>query len=155
MKLRIQQLMPGNALRIANEWRYPGEYSFYNMNQNQDNYAEFISSQERGNHYWQVTVSGVLIGFFEVKPTNKRGNYELKFGMVPASTGQGYGQSFVETVIDFVRAHFHVSELRMNIAKFNIRAQRVSLALGFTITRHYQQQTNGHNSQFVEMKRQF
>lgn len=152
MKVTIQQLKQASALRIANEWRYPEEYGFYNKNHDPEAYAAFVSAKQRGNHYWQVTVSGVLMGYFGIWPTKTSGAYVLAVGMAPASTDQGYGRSFVAAVIDFVRTHYEIDTLIVSVAAFNVRAQKVFLSLGFTITRHYQRSVSGNQRPYVEMR---
>lgn len=49
----FQRLSQSNALIIANEWKYDGEYSFYDMTADSEDYEEFIDEDLRNanDHY--------------------------------------------------------------------------------------------------------
>ncbi|WP_278960266.1 hypothetical protein [Lactobacillus apis] len=51
---KIGQLSQANAEIIANGWHYEGEYSFYDMENDQEDYDEIMSQELRSDHYYQV-----------------------------------------------------------------------------------------------------
>ena len=57
---QIQQLSQKNAEIIATKWHYDGEYSFYDMENDQEDYDEIITLALRKDHYfefWQMMAS--------------------------------------------------------------------------------------------------
>jgi ribosomal-protein-alanine N-acetyltransferase len=56
---------------------------------------------------------------------------DIGVGMRPDLTGHGKGLSFVRAVFDFARRTYTTTTYRVTIAAFNLRAQRLCLALGF------------------------
>jgi ribosomal-protein-alanine N-acetyltransferase len=53
-------------------------------------------------------------------------------GLRPDLTGQGLGRAAIETGLAFGRERFGPPAFRMTVATFNVRAQRVIAALGFS-----------------------
>lgn len=73
------------------------------------------------------------------------GDYSLEavdigLGVRPDLTGRGLGQRFVTAVIQFAIQTFAPEYLRVTIAAFNRRAQRVWLRQGFVIVQHFEAQ---------------
>lgn len=56
---------------------------------------------------------------------------DIGMGMRPDLTGHGVGHQFASAVIDFAKRTFSPPMLRVTIAAFNLRAQRVWTKLGF------------------------
>ncbi|MEB3363092.1 hypothetical protein SDC49_03290 [Lactobacillus sp. R2/2] len=64
-----------NALIIADEWHYDGQYAFYDMKNDQEDYDEIISPQLRKNNYFQVLdEDDNLVAFFCLDPDKKKKN---------------------------------------------------------------------------------
>lgn len=66
--IKIAPLSQDNAEVIANTWHYEGVYSFYDMVEDPEDFAEIISPSLRGNQYFQVVNDDELIGYFCVEP---------------------------------------------------------------------------------------
>lgn len=60
----ISKLTQENAEIIANEWHYEGEYSFYDMLNDKEDYQEIISSELRGDNYFQIVDNNTVVAFF-------------------------------------------------------------------------------------------
>lgn len=48
----ISQITQKTAQMIADEWHYPGQYAFYDMTADPEDYAELVSPEKRGDLYW-------------------------------------------------------------------------------------------------------
>lgn len=137
---------------IANDWKYPQPYDFYDMTADPEDYAELVSQEARGDHYFQVIRNGALVGFacfFE-----NGAELEIGLGMKPELTGQGWGEDFFKAIEDFAREKYAIRKLVLNVASFNQRAQNLYTKMGFAAVSHFQQKTNGGSHDFVRMEKE-
>ncbi|MDF7637988.1 GNAT family N-acetyltransferase [Lactobacillus sp. ESL0791] len=156
MTYKIAQLTQENAMIIADEWHYPGKYSFYDMTADPEDYKEISTPSLRGTNYYQVLDNGKLVGFFMVeKVAEDKGLYEIGLGMKPELTGHGRGQKFLEAIIEYTLNKFSVKEIILDVAAFNVRAQKVYQKLGFKVIKEHQQETNNSVYPFLEMRKKF
>lgn len=157
MKWQIEQLSQHNALIIANQWHYSGEYAFYNLKADPEDYQEIVTPELRGNHYYQVVDENEqLVGVVAIEPVDLKNNvYEFGLGLTPELTGQGLGESFLNCILNYVRHHFSAKTIILDVAEFNIRAQKVYKKLGFQPIRKHMQKTNRSVYPFIEMRRDF
>lgn len=150
----ISQITQKTAQMIADEWHYPGQYAFYDMTADPEDYAELVSPEKRGDLYWQVTdTDGAVIGFFVVERVNAT-TCEIGLGLRPDLTGHGLGQAFGTCVLDFVGQHFAYRQVNLAVAVFNKRAIRLYHRLGFHEDGTYMQATNGGHYEFIKMHRE-
>lgn len=68
--MKIEQLNDDYAIEIANHWKYPDLYSFYNMTADPEDYEEIICADLRKDHYFQVVNDEGLYGFFALYPVD-------------------------------------------------------------------------------------
>ncbi|WEV43679.1 GNAT family N-acetyltransferase [Lactobacillus sp. ESL0684] len=156
MTYKITQLTQENAVEIADKWHYDGQYAFYDMTADPEDYEEIVTPKLRQNSYYQVLADDKLIGFFVIEPADEnQGSYELGLGMKPNLTGQGKGQEFLQQILAFVTSKFAITELILDVAEFNVRAQKVYQRLGFIPVKKHQQETNNSVYPFIEMRRKF
>lgn len=131
--MNISKLSQINAVKISN-WHYTDEYSFYNTDADLEDYNEILSVDLRADKFFQVlTANNELLGYFVVEPTDVRDVYEVGLGMAPEFTGIGKGSSFVHVIIEFISRVYKPIKLLLNVAEFNVRAQKVYQRMGFTI----------------------
>jgi [ribosomal protein S18]-alanine N-acetyltransferase len=64
-------------------------------------------------------------------------------GLRPDLTGRGLGAQAISAGLAFGQREFAPAAFRMTIAAFNVRAQRVVLGLGFTLTASFLATTTG------------
>jgi ribosomal protein S18 acetylase RimI-like enzyme len=64
-------------------------------------------------------------------------------GLRPELTGRGLGREAIRTGLDFGRRRYAPPAFRVTIAAFNVRAQRVVVALGFRKTGSFQGSADG------------
>lgn len=120
------------------------------MTEDPEDYEEIISPVLRKSNYFQVVENNELFGFFVLEQSADI--VDMGLCMKPEITGNGLGIQFISLIIIYVKQHYSVSTIRLNVAKFNIRAQKCYEKSGFIKTREYQQPTNGSLSPFVEME---
>ncbi|SDQ24210.1 GNAT family N-acetyltransferase [Carnobacterium viridans] len=150
MNFKIDKLSQQNAMKIADDWKYDGEYSFYDMTEDPEDYEEIISPLLRENNYFQVIKNEEFFGFFVLEQTVD--TVDMGVGIKPELTGNRLGVQFISLILNYIKENYSVTTVRLGVAKFNIRAQIVYEKVGFTKTREYQQPTNGTTYTFVEME---
>ncbi|MGT2802002.1 GNAT family N-acetyltransferase [Streptococcus henryi] len=141
------------AEEIANTWKYQPPYDFYDMTADPEDYAELISSQARGHHYFQVIRNGALVGFASFFENGAE--LTVGLGMKPDYVGQGWGRPFFQAIEDFAREKYSFQKLVLEVAAFNQRAQKLYHNMGFEAQAHFQQKTNGGIYDFVRMEKSF
>lgn len=66
---------------------------------------------------------------------------DIGLGVKPELTGRGFGHIFIGALIGFAQANFKTGQLRVTIAAFNTRAQRVWKNAGFKPRQHFRAST--------------
>lgn len=140
------------ALEIASQWRYEPPYDFYNASADAKDYAELISPEARGERFFAVIRNGALMGYFCIDQTGD--SLELGLGMKPSFTGQGQGRAFYQAIEDYIKQHYTVRRLRLQVATFNQRAMALYQAVGFVVVGESFQATNGSHYQFIRMEKE-
>ncbi|MBW8012422.1 MAG: GNAT family N-acetyltransferase [Chloroflexi bacterium] len=84
---------------------------------------------------------------FGLDATVPGGNYkspalDIGLSVRPDLTGQGKGDRFIESVIDFAVNNYTPEKLRVTIAEFNARARRVWGKAGFKETSAFQRKSD-------------
>ncbi|GEN94896.1 GNAT family N-acetyltransferase [Pediococcus ethanolidurans] len=154
MTYQIAQLSQKNALIIADDWRYNDEYAFYNMNEDPEDYEEIISPNLRADHYFQVTTdNNQLVGFFALDSGNNSEQVEVGLGLRPDETGKGKGLEFLQLILKFIKNNYSFSEVALDVAEFNVRAQKVYAKAGFMSQKKHTQETNKSIYPFILMTR--
>lgn len=138
------------AEEIAYNWHYEGEYSFYDIEADEEDLAEFLEGESRGNHVFSVKENGTLIGFFTVCKINN-GTVEIGLGMRPDITGNGFGLQFVNAGLAFSKEKYGCKYITLSVATFNERAIKVYKRAGFEAVGTFIQKTNGGCFEFLKM----
>jgi len=150
-KYRFVPMTASYAEDVA-KWHYPGIYTFYDLDQDPEDYQEFMDPAGWPETYFAVLDDvDDLVGFFAFECAE--GTLVLGLGLRPDLTGRGRGEAFVAAGLDFAAKRFAPRGFELSVASFNERAIRVYERLGFTRTRTFQQETNGGTHEFVEMRR--
>lgn len=151
MKFNFRDLTVDNARVIADTWKYPGEYSFYDMHADPEDYQEFISPERWTGQDLQV-VAGDDLQVLVVEPA-KEGVVTIGLGVRPDLTGQGRGAGFVAACLDHIRQELPtIHTVTLTVADFNRRAIRTYLRNGFTQVGTHAQETNGAVFEFCDME---
>lgn len=143
MKLSIVPISQTSAEAITG-WRYDPPYDCYNL--------EYPPTAEAMAYFLDPTYAyhelrdetAALVGFccFGIDAQVLGGDYsstalDIGMGMRPDLTGRGWGRIFATAVIAFAETHYAPQPLRVTIATFNHRAQRVWSGLGFQPVEHF------------------
>ena len=62
--MTIAPMRQPEAIEIADRWKYPGEYAFYDMTADPEDYEEIVTPEKRGDRYFSVFSGNELTGFF-------------------------------------------------------------------------------------------
>ena len=146
----IKKMKQPEAMEIADRWKYDGEYAFYDMTADPEDYEEIVDPGKRGDRYFSVFSGDGLIGFFCLEREGE--DVEIGLGLRPDLTGQGRGRAFLEEILRFVRENYPCETLRMEVASFNQRAVKVYERAGFVKTGTVKVPTNGGIYDFTTME---
>ncbi len=146
----IKTMKQSEAEIIANNWKYEGVYSFYDMTEDIEDYEEIISEEQRGDRYFSVLNNDELYGFFCVE--QEEDNIEIGLGMKPQYTGKGNGVTFVNNILKFVSSKYRYETIILDVVSFNKRAIKVYERAGFTKTKKIMVNTNGGSYEFTVME---
>lgn len=139
VRLTFRALEKDDALAILN-WHYAPPYDYYNRDTAtiQEDLCYLLESENA--YYAILNPQGELEGYcsFGSDAQVPGGDYRLQaldigMGIRPDLTGQGQGGQFVQSVMKYGAERYGAQKLRVTIAKFNKRAQRVWEKLGFEL----------------------
>lgn len=137
MRLTFRLLEKEHALAILN-WRYTSPYDYYNFNPNtlqedlcylldsKNAFCAILNLQEELEGYCSFGLDGQVLG----------GDYsdkalDIGMGIRPDLVGQGRGKCYAQAVAEYGAHQYGTQQLRVTIAGFNKRAERVWEQLGF------------------------
>lgn len=151
-KLSFSPMTRDLARLIADTWKYPPPYDFYDAAADPEDYEEFVNPEQWPQKFWQVRCEEDLIGFFTAAPIEDGEAYEISLGLNPDLTGGGLGLKFLLAGLETLAAECSPSRVVLSVAAFNERAMKVYERAGFRAIRTYSQPTNGSVYEFVEME---
>ncbi len=149
-RMTIAPMRQPEAIEIADRWKYPGEYAFYDMTADPEDYEEIVTPEKRGDRYFSVFSGNELTGFFCVEREGP--DIEIGLGLRPGLTGQGRGKAFLEEILRFVRENYSFEKIKLDVVSFNQRAIKVYERAGFLKTGTAKVSTNGGVYDFVLME---
>ncbi len=152
MNYTFQPLTQEQAERIAFEWRYEGDYAFYNMDADEEDLASFLDADERGDTTFAI-LDDELIGFVTLQLESVDA-VSIGLGMRPDLTGNGNGYPFLNSILNWVEATFGTRTVRLAVATFNKRTIRLYESLGFIPQDTFMQETNGGVYPFLSTTRE-
>ncbi|MCO5197746.1 MAG: GNAT family N-acetyltransferase [Anaerolineae bacterium] len=137
MNFDIRPITLSDTQQIA-QWQYADEYTVYSFDREQsaENISYFL---DPANHIFAIDDDAGLLAAYCSFGDDGRvpgGDYDadaldIGIGMRPNLTGQGYGTGLTEAIVTFAVTTFRPKLLRVTIAAFNKRAQRVVENNGF------------------------
>lgn len=150
MEAVFRPLPQAHALEIANEWKYDGIYSFYDMTADPEDYEGFVNADLRNkNDNYEVLENENLIGFFCV--IREGASIEIGLGMRPDLCGKGKGRQFLKQILAFIERNYEFDKLIMNVASFNQRAIKVYHSCGFLDSELIKRSSNGGIYEFLTL----
>lgn len=135
MRMEQAQIRPMSqisALAIADTWKYPGIYHYYDLDQDLEDYEEIIDEQKRQGHYFDVSIDGALIGYFSVYKKNET-CLAYGLGLRLDLCGCGLGKQFVKSIEAYLRTHYVTQSWELAVAQFNTRALKTYQSCGYRI----------------------
>jgi [ribosomal protein S18]-alanine N-acetyltransferase len=148
---RFEKMTQQEAEEIAYNWHYDGEYSFYDMEADREDLAEFLNPELRGDSVFTVYLGEEIGGYYSVNQT-AAATYDIGLGMRPELTGRGMGVDFMKAGMDFVKSRFKPDIITLSVAMFNQRAIKVYRRMGFIDLDTFMQNTNGGSYEFLRME---
>jgi [ribosomal protein S18]-alanine N-acetyltransferase len=148
---RFEKMTQQEAEEIAYNWHYDGDYSFYDMEADKEDLAEFLNPELRGDSVFTIYKGEEIIGYFSVNQT-AAATYDIGLGMRPDLTGRGMGVDFLKAGLDFVITRFSPKKITLSVATFNQRAIKVYRKMGFKELDTFMQDTNGDTYEFIRME---
>ena len=139
------------AEKIAFTWHYENEYSFYDLEADQEDLEEFLDEEKRGNSLYAVLEDGELVSFLSVNMIEPK-TIDIGLGMRPDLTGKGKGIEFLKAGIEFIQLEFKPEKISLSVAAFNERAIKVYRKVGFEDIGSFLQETNGSTFEFMKME---
>jgi GNAT superfamily N-acetyltransferase len=136
-ELVVQPLEETHAREIL-AWRYEPPYDIYDLHG--DDGDEIVKSLLIPDYAYHAILGPdkELVAFccFGEDARVPGGNYseealDLGLGVRPDLTGQGQGQIYIQTILDYARRYYAPRIYRVTIAEFNTRAQRAWTKAGF------------------------
>ena len=137
MELKLFPLEKRHALAILG-WQYPPPYDIYNFRK--DNHqADLSYLLDPENTFFAIlNQNQTLVGYcsFGADGQVAGGDYsaqalDIGMGIRPDLVGQGQGKRYALAVVRHGVQHYQTNWLRVTIAAFNLRAQRLWQSLGF------------------------
>lgn len=152
MELNFVPMNQAYANEIAYEWKYDGEYAFYDMTADQEDLQLFLDPKEWENLFAVTNEQEELVGFYHFFFEEEI--LVIGFGMKPDLTGKGFGSEFVLSGIQFGQKYFNYRQnhVMLSVAKFNERAIKAYEKLGFKFVKEFMQETNGGHYKFISMR---
>lgn len=137
MIVKFKALDREQALAILN-WNYPYPYDYYNFDRDRIQEELCYLLEEKNAFFAILNQQGDLEGFcsFGSDARVPGGNYsseaiDIGMGIRPDLIGLGRGKCYARAVADYGENKYQAKQLRVTIAFFNKRAQRVWQQLGF------------------------
>ena len=137
MRHTFRPLEKEQALAIL-KWRYPPPYDYYNFNANniQEDLCYLLA--QKNAFFALLNRQGQVEGYctFGSDGQVPGGHYsaealDIGMGIRPDLVGQGRGKQYAQAVVRYGANQYEAKHLRVTIAQFNKRAQRVWEQLGF------------------------
>lgn len=150
---KIRHLTQANADQIARKWHYKDRYSFYDMENDLEDFEEIITPALRDDKYYQVlNDKDELIGYFCLERLSEK-KVEVGLGLRPDLTGQGLGFDFVKGIEAFIQDNFNYKVIVLSVASFNKRAIKVYQRAGFRVDGSKLQKSNDGIYEFINLSK--
>ena len=151
MNYLLKRMSQKSALEIANHWRYTGIYSFYNADQDEEDYNELVHESLRGDNYYEALQNEELVGYFSIE--RKNDSVEIGLGLRPDLCGMGEGACFLKQIEAFILSRQQVNNFILKVASFNTRAIKVYKLSGYKVIKEEEILTNGNYYKFKVMEK--
>lgn len=149
--MEIRKMNQHEAIEISN-WHYEGVYKFYNLEEDLEDFDEFMNEETRQTTF-SVYEDSKLIGFFSYQKIDHE--ISIGLGLKPELTGKGKGEGFLNHIIEFIKSNLLFESITLEVACFNERAIKAYQKVGFIPINVYKQKTNGSVYDYLHMEYKF
>ena len=153
MEYKFKLMTQEQAEEIAFNWHYDNEYSFYDMEADQEDLVDFLDPKNRGDANFVVTKDNDIIGYFSFNKVAIN-TIDIGLGMRLNLVGNGNGLEFLKAGIEFAKSKYAPQKITLSVATFNKRAIKVYRKIGFIEVETCMQDTNGERFEFLKMSYQ-
>ena len=137
--------------RLVLSWQYPLPYDLYNMSPDAAEEQTVRILLDAGNGYYaMLDEADAVVGFCCFGPDARvaGGDYgvwmlDIGLGLRPELTGCGLGLMMADAVLAFAAEAYGPCDLRVTIAEFNVRAQRVWMRSGCELSQRFERAKDG------------
>jgi ribosomal-protein-alanine N-acetyltransferase len=133
-------------------WKYEGAYSLYDNDIVQGKIDWVKGLPEDVNTFSGYNDKGELVGHCQVY-INKEVTFSVQIR--PSLTGKGMGGEFILAFLDFAKEKYALKSIRLLVAKFNERAFKAYLNVGFTKIEEIVGKSIRGDMEFIVMEKQF
>ncbi len=137
MTISFRTITKDDVIKLF-QWHYAPPYDVYNLGEEPTDADLVYYLDPRYRYCVMLDAADTVIAFCSFGEDGQvpGGDYsadalDIGLGVCPDLTGQGCGSAYVQQVIDFALATFAPNALRVTIAAFNQRAQRLWQQAGF------------------------
>lgn len=151
MSLQIRPLDEAMAREMVT-WRYEPPYDSYNFPSDGAPISDIVKYyvDPATGAFAICEDSGKFVGFCSFGDDAKVGGgdyqaeaLDIGMGIRPDMTGQKNGALYAAAAVDFAKKKFVPKTLRVSVAAFNQRAQKVWQKLGFVVTAEFKSTFDG------------
>lgn len=154
MELRFVAMSEDQAKWLAYQWEYEGAYAFYHTDVEKLGLHAFIVVGKSSARQYAVYKDEDMVGFLGIKP--KKDVAEIGLGMKPDYIGKGFGRSFLQNCLSFIKNNFEeITAAKLFVAADNKRAIHVSEECGFEKRSPHKREIKGDVYDFIEMEYRF
>lgn len=143
--------------RAISRWHYDGVYAFYDQDILPMLSLALFRSPLRMLGLEAFVVFGDSVGANErigiFTFIQRGGVIEIGLALRPDLTGRGLGLSFFEAGLNFARDRYAPTRFTLDVATFNVRAQRVYERAGFRPLDTFSRRFKGKQCEFLAMSR--
>ncbi len=148
MKLSFRLITEDDVKQLLS-WQYAPPYDIYNFEGevSECEIEYYLNPQFHFHVIVDNTDSIIAFCSFGMDGQVTGGDYsenalDIGLGVRPDLTNQGKGINYVQSVINFAIETFNPTALRVTIAEFNVRAQKVWQKIGFVKISKFQSHRN-------------
>lgn len=139
------------AIQIC-DWKYPGEYSIYDMPSYSIMESRDIAfaNPKSIKNYYTFYDKEILVGFINL--LNEKDTIFLGIGVTPNQCSKGYGHKILEQAINLSYRLYGNKQIYLEVRSWNKRAVKCYEKAGFAIVNTIQQETYAGQGEFYLME---
>lgn len=153
-ELFFEVLTQEEAIEIAYNWKFEGDFSFFNMTSDEEELHDFLDADMRGQNTFSVRTprEKEMVAYFNYDLVDNS-TAEIVLGINPTYIDKEYGQEIILYVEKALHDKKGVQNITVAVAQFNKLCAQFYLELGFTNVGEFYNNTNGGIHSFLKMEK--